>query len=177
MPLLMYSELNRISTWKKCSWDESHGTSMVNSDGNIIDFDRVKRDYLNNLQKSEECAKSVDALGEDKYNHVYMVEFKNGEFNEAEIREKLTESVLIYGDISHTSLKRMRDNLTFILVYNPEYKKFKNVEQRAIYQARIGKASCPIYGLDKYAGFCCARAYMMTGAEFEEKMVGEISVL
>ena len=76
MPLLMYSELNRISTWKKCSWDESHGTSMVNSDGNIIDFDRVKRDYLNNLQKSEECAKSVDALGEDRDSHVYMIEFK-----------------------------------------------------------------------------------------------------
>ena len=49
---------------------------MVNSDGNIIDFDRVKRDYLNNLQKSEECAKSVDALGEDRDSHVYMIEFK-----------------------------------------------------------------------------------------------------
>lgn len=177
MSLLMHSELKKVSTWKKCSWDESHGTSMVNSDGKIIDFDRVKTDYLNSLQQSEECAKSVDALGEDKDNHVYMVEFKNGDFNEAEIREKLTESVMIYGDISHSTLKMMRDNLTFILVYNPEYKKFKSVEQKAIYQARIGKEPCPIYGLDKYAGFCCSKAYMMTGTEFEEKMAGKISVL
>ena len=43
----------------------------------VVDFDAVKTEFLNSLNETEECAKSVDAFVIDDYN--YFIEFKNGD--------------------------------------------------------------------------------------------------
>lgn len=55
---------------------------MVDEGNLVVDFDRVKTNYCNELGKSEEYAASADALCEsgikDKF---YLIEFKDGTIN------------------------------------------------------------------------------------------------
>ena len=54
-----------LSTLMETSFDDSNNEYMSLSEADAFDFDQVKTTYLNSLGKSEECAKSVDALIED----------------------------------------------------------------------------------------------------------------
>ena len=177
MALQNYTELKHFSTWKECSFDDSRAESMIDDDTQrVINFDKVKTGYLNDLGKTEECAASVDAIGEDDQGCVYMVEFKNGEIDKEQIRNKIMESLLIYCDITHTTLKTTRETMEFILVYNEKNKKFQGKEQKAIYLAQLAKSSCSLYELDKYKGFCLHNAYLMSAKDFARKKAGKIRV-
>jgi len=171
MSLLRFNEFNHLSTWKRCSYDKANDIYMLENEERTINFDEVKTRYLNHLGKSEECASSVDALGEDGNGFVYLVEFKNGQISKEEIRKKVTDSLLIYGDVTNSGIRKTRENVVFILVYNPEEINLSPVEERAIHLARLGKTGCPKYDLDKLQSFCVSNAYMMTAKYFEKKMI------
>lgn len=174
MDISRYHELKYYSSWLKCSYDCASDESMLMSEERIIDFDRVKTNYLNNLGKSEECAASVDALGVDDQGIIYFIEFKNGIIDKNNIRDKVTESILIFHDITHTTCKDTRNNSEFILVYNPEKNQYRPQQKRAMNLARLGKTSCELNGLDRFSGVWVKNAYMMTARTFSEKMVVKI---
>ena len=176
MGLLDYSELKYLATLKKCSLDNANNEYMVESEKQVVDFDKVKTRYLNSCGKSEECAASVDALAVDTEGNMYMIEFKNGDISTQQIRNKIKDSLLIYGDITHTTLKNFRDNVIFILVYNPYVKSYTPQQKRAIALSQLGKESCPLYDLDKYDDYCVKKAYMMTAARFNNKVVDKLRV-
>ena len=177
MGLRQHTEFKFLDSWKNCSRDSAHERSMIDSDAQIINFDKVKTDYLNSLGYSEEYAHSVDALGEDEKGHIYLIEFKNGDIKTSEIREKLTDSLLIYCDITRTSISDTRQGTDFVLVYNPEHLILKPTEKRALHLAKLGKNPCPLYDLGKYAGFLVSNAYMMSENEFSENMIDAIKVI
>ena len=180
MALSMFHELKKYSTWTEVSLDDTSGISMVESNAPIINFDHVKTGYLNALGKTEECAASVDALGEslasDNKDYFYFIEFKNGEIDAENIRNKVAESLLMFNDITHKEIKETRENAEFILVYNPQKKQYRPQEQRAIHLSRIGKAPCPFYGLGKYQGTYFKRAYMMSAELFAKEMIRQIGI-
>ena len=176
MEALDFPEFRQYSTWEKCSCDSSSNESMVRSSGRIINFDSVKTRFLASLERSDTCAASVDALGTDHDGTIYFIEFKNGAIETNNIRNKVTESLLIYHEITHTSSRDTRKNAEFVLVYNPERVRLNAVQRKSIHMARLGHKSCPLYDLDKFHGVWVRRAYMMTAQEFAEKMAEKICV-
>ena len=176
MATFVESELHYYDTWRNCSLDTSHSESMVEDDRVVVNFDKVKTAYLNDLGKSEESASSVDALGKDEDGNIYMVEFKNGDFTETDIRRKAVDSFLIFCDIRHSTIKKAREKLHFILVYNPNRVKLNHAQQRAIGMARLGRQPCSLYGLDKLEGFMFAKAYMMSADDFNSKLDHRITL-
>lgn len=94
---------------------------MVYSEMEVINFDVVKTKYMNSLSASEECAKSCDALAQIN-NDIIFIEFKNGSMKtkKKNVRDKIRDSLLIFGDITGKTLSYTRKNLVFVLVYNPE---------------------------------------------------------
>ena len=139
-----------VSTWKECSCDSTNNVSMIDSDEQIINFDQVKTQYLNELKVSEECSPSVDAIGED-------------------LRNKLFGSLLIFNDITGGTLEDTRKNVDYIVVYNPEYKNFSSKDEIAFNKARIGRQKCPLLGVDRFPGFCVRNAYLINMKAFEKK--------
>lgn len=176
MELSKYEALKQYGSWKSCSCDTTTGISMINNDQCVINYDHVKRYYMNSLKKSEENAASVDTLVQDENGHLYMIEFKNGEIDNKEIRNKVIESLLIFCDITKNTIEFTRQNMDFILIYNPDLIHIKPLEQRALFLARLGKSFCPFHGLDKFYGFCVQKAYMMTAKEFTDNMLHMMSV-
>lgn len=83
-----------------------------------VDFDKVKRIYANRLGLSEECAASADALMSAK-NRVLLIEFKNGKVNNRNVKDKVRDSVLLFCDITEKHIADTRENVEFVLVYNP----------------------------------------------------------
>lgn len=109
-------------TLKNLSLDSSSGTRqfMTNSQIEAIDFDFVKRNYINSLNCSEDKACSVDGIIDNENNKLF-IEFKNGKIEAKQkrgIKNKAKDSLLMYGDIKDKTLEYFRDNYTFILVYN-----------------------------------------------------------
>lgn len=115
------------STLKETSLDDSNKEDkkyMTESELPAIDFDLVKRKYANSLGLSEDKAHSVDAIVITKDENLeYFIEFKNGKVEgktKSNIRDKIRDTLLIYGDITLKNVSYTRKNTVFILVYNEE---------------------------------------------------------
>lgn len=121
------------NTIKSISYDKEHNESMIESLERVVDFDKVKTKYLNNLHRSEEDAKSVDGLMVLDAK-LAMVEFKNGDMgNERNsVHHKIKDSLLIFNDIVRMNISYTRDNLDFILVYNRDKNPISKEEKRNI---------------------------------------------
>ena len=109
---------------KELSKDDSNNDKiefMTESEIEVIDFDSVKTKYTNELQLSEETAKSVDALTET-CDGLAFVEFKNGNMKneKAKVKEKIRDSLLLFCDITNKTVSYTREKMDFVLVYNIE---------------------------------------------------------
>lgn len=110
------------TTLKETSKDDRDRESvqyMTDSSIEVVDFDKVKRHYANQLHLSEECAASADALAkiDDK---LLMIEFKNGKVNNRNVKDKVRDSLLFFCDITGKNISYTRENLDFIVVYNQQ---------------------------------------------------------
>lgn len=88
--------------------------------GTLINFDDVKKDYIENLSLSE-TPKSNDALFLSKDNKLIFVEFKNGFMDKPKkfaVRKKIYDSIIILTDILNTGVSNLKDEMEYILVYN-----------------------------------------------------------
>lgn len=115
---------DNISNLKEISKDDSDKNSIVymtDSSKEAVNFDVVKRKYLNDLSLSEENASSVDGIFENN-NHLVFVEFKNGKMGgeKRKVKDKIRDSLLIFCDITGQHITNTREWLEFILVYNIE---------------------------------------------------------
>jgi len=71
---------------------------MTSSETEVVNFDLVKRHYVNGFGLSEDAITSVDAIVplEDR---ILFVEFKNGQVNNRNIKDKARDSLLVFLEI------------------------------------------------------------------------------
>lgn len=110
-----------LSTYTEVSKDTAQGCSMVTSSCPVINFDDVAGQHVK-ARGYQAKFSSNDALyleGEDK--KPWFIEFKNGRIEFAELRQKVTESLLIAMDIGVLrDLNDAQQRAEYILVYNPD---------------------------------------------------------
>lgn len=154
------------------SFDDSNNEYMSLSEADAFDFDQVKTTYLNSLGKPEECAKSVDALIEDDSSFAF-IEFKNCQITDRirkDIRLKLSDSLLIYNDITGTDLSYSREHGEFIIVYS-EAKNPSSAEYREkIVSSIMEKAQEELirFGFDRHKGSYMKDVHTYTERQFAE---------
>ena len=92
---------------------------MTSSETEVVNFDLVKRHYVNGFGLSEDAITSVDAIVplEDR---ILFVEFKNGQVNNRNIKDKARDSLLVFLEIIGENIAFSRSNIDFVVVYNLE---------------------------------------------------------
>lgn len=164
-----------VNTLKQTSKDDSNSDNieyMTECQNKSINFDRVKLNYAKNKFGSRNSSyKSVDALIQtDKM--VYFIEFKNGTLDGEErvkIREKLSNSILLFSDILDLTFSNFREECVFILVYNKIKNSFSGVSKQKIADYVINRsenATCR-FDLDKLKPFLVKEVKTYTPEEFE----------
>lgn len=169
------------SSLQETSKDVSDGVTkyMTSCNKRVVNFDRVKTNYLNCLGLSEEKAKSIDALCQIM-NHdstddgIYMIEFKNGKVIPRDIELKTRDSLLIFQSITNKQLEYVRENVRFILVYNEDCNNCNYRIKKAIYMAHKGKTDYTQFGLANLRGYCFKDVIAYNREEFEEEFVSRL---
>ena len=117
----LYPILNdNIESLKETSKDDSDTNNiqyMTTSEIAVVNFDLVKRSYVNGFGLSEEVATSVDAIVPMK-DGILFVEFKNGKVNNRNIKDKARDSLLIFLEIIGKNITFSRSNIDFVVIYN-----------------------------------------------------------
>lgn len=137
------------SDFSKTSKDSDNNIVLIDSEEKCINFDALTRLYTerhNNIHMHLKESKynnfkfyemrqfmSNDAIW--KHNDInYFIEFKNtAKLTIQDLHDKIKGSVLIYLDIVNQTISEAKENLGYILVFNPGslYKIHKNVKDNA----------------------------------------------
>ena len=170
-----------VSTLKDISFDSTRNEYMTESSLPAVNFDEVKKKYANELFLTYKVARSVDAFL-SLQNRDHLIEYKNGGTKKQimrEVREKISESLLIFCDLANTHISDTRKNLIFVLVYNDENLQFSQSEldqelesspsREKISRLISGFASNELIGFDltRFRGFCFKEVHTYTKEEFE----------
>lgn len=117
-PILLDNRKSLRETSKDDS-DPNDIQYMTSSETEVVNFDLVKRHYVNGFGLSEDAITSVDAIVplEDR---ILFVEFKNGQVNNRNIKDKARDSLLVFLEIIGENIAFSRSNIDFIVVYNLE---------------------------------------------------------
>ncbi len=157
---------------------------MTESTRCVINFDKVKDEYIASLGLSE-TPMSNDALFDDGKGCIVFVEFKNGFIDNTTIHnlgKKIYDSTIIYTDITSSTISAMRQNVIYILVYN-EAENYNNSDPNLVKKMRRVPPSRAFmdfseriasYALDeiicfklkKFKNFCFKEVHTYTEAEF-----------
>ena len=116
--------MDNLSSLKEISKDDSDKSNiqyMTKSLLEVINFDEVKKKYINSLGLSEDNASSVDGILEIG-DRVDFIEFKNGKMKNEKrnVKDKIRDSLLMFCDITEKQICDTREQVEFILVYNQE---------------------------------------------------------
>lgn len=167
---------------KELSKDDSSPQGMQYATENekiAVDFDEVKRLYVNEQGISENNAYSVDAISHTS-DAVVFIEFKNGKVEGNKIKTKIWDSLLIFGDIVKQTVDYTRQNAEFVLVYNEEKNPPDNQMKKGVVQesssrlgiakrfAQLGKTEFIRWDLERYKKLYFRDVHTYTRAEFEE---------
>ena len=106
------------TTIKECSYDSDHGKSLINSQDDIVNFDKVKDDYAAGLPCGTNPT-SADGLFLDQKGRYILVEFKSGKVDPYNVIKKAYDSALILAGKKDEKVSWLRENAEFVLVYNP----------------------------------------------------------
>lgn len=163
------------STLKELSLDNSNKDDikyMTESELQAINFDLVKRKYANNLGLSEEKAHSVDAIVIiKKQNLDCFIEFKNGKIDgktKRNIRDKIRDSLLIYGDIALKNVSYTRKNTIFVLVYNEEKNgRGKSLDKFTSHLMNKAQTEEKRFGLEKFENLYFKEVHTYTEKQFD----------
>lgn len=111
------------STLKDTSYNDAGTAHMTDSLLPVIDFDAVKSEYIRSYHCSP-VPKSNDALLHygDEY---FFIEFKDGnmKYEIHNVRGKIFESLLLFCDLTDTTISFSRKHVSYVLVYNQEKSK------------------------------------------------------
>jgi len=121
----VYNEMlkNYPDTLEKTSEDSNKPVDdkyMTSCKRIVVNVDRLKDDFVKNMSLTE-IPKSCDALYMTSQNEFFMIEFKNGIIDvkkKYEIKVKTFESLLMISEKFSQTTDFMRNNISFILVYN-----------------------------------------------------------
>ena len=170
-------------TLKELSKDDSGNqtsTPVYMTESNLlaVDFDEVKRLYTNAQGHSEDHAFSVDALSHTD-TEVTFIEFKNGKVNNKNVKDKIRDSLLMFCDITKTTLCDTRQYVDFILVYNEGRNPLPNQVTRGFVQpsesrlsiaqtlAKLGKQEFVGFDLERFKGLYFKNVHTYTQEQFE----------
>ncbi|HHT24825.1 MAG TPA: hypothetical protein GXZ76_04830 [Clostridiaceae bacterium] len=160
---------DNIQSLKKISEDTTNHEFMCELEIEAVNFDMVKRMYVNSLYLSEDNSKSVDALLFHGENSIF-IEFKNGDMHnqKREVKEKIKDSLLIFCDIIDKNISHTRKKLDFVLVYNSE-KNPKSVNLKLITDHLNAKANREEirFGLEEYPKLYFNNIHTYDKIEFE----------
>ena len=177
---------DNMSTLRETSLDDHDPNSiayMTNSDRGAVNFDNVKRKYVENLHLHEE-PKSNDALFINDMGKLVFVEFKN-DFMDGQkkfaVRKKIYDSIIILTDILNVGVSHLRDNMEYILVYNESVnacekdvlKKKKEAVQHsqsfdyfAKSLSRLADEEYVCFGIRIFENYCFSKVHTYTEKEF-----------
>ena len=164
----IFENTDSIMNLSKDTSDKKDIKYMSNSDFIAIDFDNVKEIYVKeHVESSQAQIKSVDAvfMKDDK---IVFVEFKNGNMNKEKrnVKEKIKDSLLVFGDITSTTISYAREKYDFILVYNSH----KNPISTSSIGKSISKKSKKNFirfGLEPFKGLYFNEVYTFSEEEFK----------
>jgi hypothetical protein len=164
-------------TLEETSKDDNNSEYMTSCQREVVSFDRFKIDFMNKLSitDKEKFCKSCDALYmAAPQKEFFMIEFKNGDFKNKDIRIKMLESLLLLSEKSSGISNFAQDNLYFILVYNEavRYKNagVKNVSKHVDKQANEHEI---LFGLSRFKGLYFKDVFTYSKAEFESEFVSK----
>ena len=154
---------NLFSDFSKTSYDDNNKEIFIDSNDRCIDFDKVKEYYFKKHNTKHKTIHERKNHGE-KYIYMreyssndavkvfndmdYFIEFKNQDKPRmSKIYGKIKDSLLIYMDIFDENLSYTRENLGYILVYNPkkdindksglgQYKEYDKIQNKIKYLAK-----------------------------------------
>ena len=174
-----------FSDIKTTSYDDSGKTPLIKLEENCLNFDKIKTVYfkehgkrhrdLNELKypgypytkMNEFCSNDAVAIFDEID---YFIEFKNKsdlDNKKDGITEKIKDSILIYLDILDEKLSYARENLGYILVYNPS-KSAKAIDELNAKMKRYGQKEIDKFGLRaNYEDFYFKRVRIMSKEDFE----------
>lgn len=105
---------------------------MTDSSELAIAFDDVKEEYeFTHCNKIKNAFSSVDAILQFD-TMIYFIEFKNGQIKnrvEDQIHNKISDTILIFNELMHTTIDFERKNVEFILVYNEKKNRLTEKEE------------------------------------------------
>lgn len=162
--------LKETSKSEPVSGDVSYMTeSLIKA----IQFDQVVHNYIREFHLRTIPA-SNDALLEQRGEY-YFIEFKSGSLKDrkkiADVKRKIFESLLIFGDLFEKTISFSRKHMTYVLVYEPE----KNQQAlTGIMQAVGGLAKRPadIFGLrGQFCGVYFKDVYTLSGKELDQDFI------
>ncbi len=112
-----------LTTLKKTSYDSEKDTYMTEKCFPVVNFDLVKNIYRENRNLVEaNTPKSCDALYENRYGHLFFIEFKNSSnrktLNSSDLKIKAYNSMIILCDILDKKFSELSENVSFLVVYN-----------------------------------------------------------
>ena len=172
------------SNLKELSKDTSEQDNikyMTHSKLPAVNFDDVKTAHINSLGMTEELATSVDALVDLPDGHVF-IEFKNGKMGnqKRKVKDKIRDSLLIFGEITGKNIDYTRRNMDFILVYNIEKNPLphqieKNSVQESVsrnligsYLAKKGGKELILFDLARFEKLYFRQVHTYSQSEFED---------
>lgn len=179
---------NNICTLKETSIDKKDNRTvmyMTDSSKSVINFDKVKEEYVKTL-KLNEVPKSNDALMEDGKGKLIFVEFKNGYMDKTKqfaVRKKIYDSILIFTDIVSVGISSMRICMEYILVYNENVneknpdvikEKKKYVQPSASFDSfakgvsGLAGEEYVCFGVKLFEDYCFKKVHTYTEKEFEK---------
>lgn len=179
--------LNNTSSLKQTSKDTANNEYMTECNKEVINFDKVVKEYCKKICISP--VGSIDALtvSEDGQTATF-IEFKNGfvdENTQYKLLKKIYDSLLILADITNKNISSTRQFLNYILVYNEE-KNSNETNPKTVYRESksrdfidktllgYGEEEHIKCGLEFLKGYCFKTVNTYTEDEFEENFVKKL---
>lgn len=165
--------VSNLHVTSKDDSDKKNIVYMTDSMQKAINIDNVKLAYSNQHFPNQNTSyRSVDAIVQTEQT-VYFIEFKNGKLcgeERARIREKISNSILLFSDILGITFSNFRNECVFILVYNKEKNSLPQPSQQRIAEfvnKRSENAECR-FDFDKLKPFLVHDVKTYTREEFED---------
>ena len=159
---------------------KSDKEGFIDSDIEIINFDKVKENYYTN-KKLKEAPSSNDGLYISKDKKMIFIEFKNAKaevIKEYDLGKKNYNSVCILSDILDKSIRELRKKTKYILVYSSEKNSIIDFGQALLKknnppnnELESKKKNC--FGQKKFLNYLYSNVETLNDKEFKEKYLGK----
>lgn len=159
-------------TLKEASWDDADKSFMCESVLEVIDFDKIPKEYCRRL-RCPGLPKSNDTLYVSLENDWYFIEFKNGTVNKADVYRKIYDSIIMLIELKIIpDFQFVRDHIRYILVYNPQ--KYSDMPGRDMIHSFVcerAESERELFGIRKFEAFLLKETHTYTPGLFEENFV------